>query len=250
TDPTQRALTVGTSGALRVLAAERPAGLPAGLWCYRLDANRYVTGGALSNGGNLYAWLTRTLRVEPGGWERRLAAMAPASTGLTFLPLLAGERSPGFAAHATGAIGGLTQATTADQIVRAGLEAVAVEFARVDRALDEISWRQPARRLVASGGGLLASPGWMQIMADVIGKPVAASRAAEASSQGAAIMALEHLGSAVARPARVGRIYVPRRGAHLAYRGVMRRQAALYEALIRDRILDSRGTGAHLEVER
>jgi gluconokinase len=248
TEPSQRALTVGTSGALRVLAGQRPKKLPPGLWCYRLDGRRYVTGGALSNGGNLYAWLLRTLRVEPRGLEARLARMRPASTGLTFLPLLAGERSPGFAAKATGAIGGLTQATTAEQIVRAGLEAVAVEFAQVDRALDQLGWR-PAERLVASGGGLLGSPAWMQIMADVIGKPVAASRAQEASSQGAAVMALEHLGGAPARKERLGHTFEPRRAAHLAYRETVRRQQALYDALIGERILDSPGKGAHLEVE-
>jgi len=248
TDPSQRALTVGTSGALRVLAGKRPKRLPLGLWCYRLDGRRYVTGGALSNGGNLYAWLMRTLRVETRGLEARLAQMRPASTGLTFLPLLAGERSPGFAAQATGAIGGLTQATTAEQLVRAGLESVAVEFAQVDRALDQVGWRR-AERLVASGGGLLRSPAWMQIMADVIGKPVATSRAEEASSQGAAVMVLEHLGTRAVSEQRLGRTFEPRRAAHLAYRETVRRQQALYDALIGERLLDSQGRGAHLEVE-
>ena len=161
--PVRRAITVGTSGALRVMA-EGPLEAPAGLWRYLLDSKREVVGGAFSNGGNLYAWLTRTLRVAEPGLERAVARLKPASTGLTFLPLLAGERAPGYAARATGAIAGLTVATRPEEIVRAGLEAVAIEFARVDRRLDERL--PPPERIVASGAGLLSSPAWLQIMAD------------------------------------------------------------------------------------
>src|SRR5262249_60972363 len=110
----------------------RPEVLATGLWCYLLDPGRYVVGGSLSNGGNLYAWLLRTLRIEEDGLEARLQRMAPGSTGLTFLPLLAGERSPGFHPRTAGAIAGLTQATTPDAIVHAALESVALTFATVD----------------------------------------------------------------------------------------------------------------------
>ncbi|HSR22989.1 MAG TPA: FGGY family carbohydrate kinase, partial [Candidatus Eisenbacteria bacterium] len=77
-DPSQRALTVGTSGALRVVTDELPEHLAPGLWCYLLEPGRYVVGGSLSNGGNLYAWLLRTLRVDEEGLEARLRRMRPA----------------------------------------------------------------------------------------------------------------------------------------------------------------------------
>ncbi len=233
-DPSQRALTVGTSGALRVITDRLPGRLARGLWCYLLEPGRYVVGGSLSNGGNLYAWLLDRLRIEERGLERRLARRRPASTGLTFLPLLAGERSPGFAPHATGAIAGLTQATTAEDILHAGLEAVALTFAGVDEALDRTV--PGARRLVASGGGLLSSPAWMQMMADAIGKPLAVRRAAmEASSQGAAELALARLG--VRRPSSVqtGRNVEPREVARAAYVEAAREQGWLYTALIEGR---------------
>src|SRR5207249_4901377 len=41
-DPARRALTVGTSGALRVITERRPQRLPTGIWCYRLDGRRFV----------------------------------------------------------------------------------------------------------------------------------------------------------------------------------------------------------------
>src|SRR6266566_6193270 len=78
------------------------------------------------------------LAVNTDTLESEVGRLKPAAHGLTFLPLLAGERSIGFALHATGAIAGLTLATTPVDLVRAGLEAIAIEFARVDRRLDQI----------------------------------------------------------------------------------------------------------------
>jgi gluconokinase len=50
--------------------------------------------------------------------------------------------------------------------------------------------------VVASGGALLRSPAWTQMMADSLGRPVLASAERETSSRGAALLALEQLGVA------------------------------------------------------
>jgi gluconokinase len=230
--PSRRALTIGTSGALRVMHKGPRGPLPAGLWCYRLDGERLVTGGALSNGGNLHAWLIDTLRLDPAQLESRLRRMAPGAHGLTFLPHLAGERSLGYAPHAFGAIAGLTSATTPDAIARAGLEAVAIECARINRRMDQAVPR--TSRLVASGAALLRSPAWMQMMADAIGRPVAAGKVLEASSRGAALFAIEGLGLGLAADLDpgVGRVFNQHPAATRAYRKAETRQTALYGALI------------------
>ena len=236
TTPRLRALTIGTSGALRVITEKLPRRLPRELWCYRLDAERLVLGGSFSNGGNLHAWLLQNLRLEEPGLDRRLARMRPASTGLDFLPLLAGERSPHFAAHASGAIAGLTLSTTPLEIARAGLEAIAFDFARVDGRLDQVA--PGGELLVGSGAGLLASPAWMQILADAVGKPLVAGAAREASSRGAAVLALEALGRAPRaheRHAPRGRTFKPREEAHRAYRAAAVRQDRLYRVLVQGR---------------
>lgn len=237
--PRRRALTIGTSGALRLMHREPRGPLPNGLWCYRLDDSRLVTGGALSNGGNLHAWMLETLRLEGGGvLEAKLRRMAPAAHGLTFMPHLAGERSLGYAPHAFGAIAGLTSATTPADIARAGLEAIAIECARINRRLDGAAPR--ASHLVASGAALLSSPAWMQMMADAIGRPIYAGKLKEASSRGAAMFAIETL--ALGTPAQVaaGRLYRPRAAASRVYRKAEARQEALYRALILDRALEKR----------
>jgi gluconokinase len=222
---------------LRAMQSAPPTHIPPGLWCYRLDGRRFVIGGALSNGGNLRKWLVDTLRVDEKKLEDVLSNMAPGAHGLTFVPHLAGERSLGYAPHAFGAIAGITSATTAKDMARAGLESVAIEFARVDRRMNEVIPR--ATTLVASGAALLSSPAWMQMMADAIGRPVAAGKAKEASSRGAALFALEWLG--MAEPAKLdpgtGRVFKPRADLAATYKGIEARQEILYRALIGDRIL-------------
>src|SRR5206468_2606444 len=91
------ALMVGTSGALRILyETDRPRPRP-GLFMYRLDERRVVEGGALSDGGNLHAWLEATLADSSGSITER----SPEEHGLTFLPFLGGERSTGWDPVAT-----------------------------------------------------------------------------------------------------------------------------------------------------
>ncbi|HXL79105.1 MAG TPA: gluconokinase [Candidatus Eisenbacteria bacterium] len=233
TTKANRAITIGTSAALRVMHGPSTASLPRGLWRYRLDESRLVTGGALSNGGNLRDWLLTNLRTGS-----RFPRAALGAHGLTFLPHLFGERSLGYAADAFGAVAGLTSASTADDIMQAAYEAVAVQLAQIDSKLDEIL--PGAARLVASGAALLNSPEWMQMIADATGRPVAALRVREASSRGAALFAMESLGikAPAVNESGTAKVFIPRRMNAAAYRKIEARQAALYQALIKDRILD------------
>src|SRR5256714_3829089 len=56
------AITIGTSSAMRVVVS--PDVVPStGLWLYLLDKKRGLLGGALSEGGNVFAWLESTLKL-------------------------------------------------------------------------------------------------------------------------------------------------------------------------------------------
>jgi sugar (pentulose or hexulose) kinase len=84
--------------------------------------------------------------------------------------------------------------------------------------------------VVATGGGLLHDPAWIQIMADALARPVRASRVEEASLRGAAVATLERLGlEAAAAP--VGDVFEPRADRADAYRSAWERQQRLYEEL-------------------
>ncbi|HVF89613.1 MAG TPA: gluconokinase [Blastocatellia bacterium] len=228
------ALMIGTSGALRVLWKAEKVSIPAGLFCYRADRLRFVMGGALSNGGDLFEWMHKTFNLgEAGEAEGRASAMEPDSHGLTVLPFLSGERSTGWADDARAAITGLRLDTTPDEILRAGLESVAYRFAAIyDQMVEEAG--EP-REIVGSGAGLLRSPVWAQIIADVTGKRIVASDEAESSSRGAALKALEALGAIgdlERAEASFARAYAPDFERHRLYKRARARQNRLYDAVI------------------
>jgi gluconokinase len=214
------ALMVGTSGALRVVREDDGAPPRPGLFLYRVDGRRVVEGGSLSDGGNLYAWLERTLRLPE---DVDLAEREPVAHGLTFLPLLGGERSPGWHAYARGAIAGLSLSTTPADLLQAALEGVALRFAEIADLLPD------ARELVATGGALDANPAWAQIVADVLGRPVRRG-VGEGSVRGAAVLALERLG-ATPPAAEVGDAFEPRPERAEAYRSARERQRDLYRGV-------------------
>jgi gluconokinase len=227
------ALMVGTSGAMRVLWKADSVEIPDGPWCYRSDAEHYVMGGALSDGGNLIEWLRNTLRLpDPVESEKLLSEMKPDAHGLTFLPLLAGERGPGWADLANGTVSGLSMTSKPVEILRAAMEAVAYRFAIIAEMLETTSPGE--KQVVASGGGLIHSPTWTQIMSDTLGKPVTLSGVKEASSRGAALIALQALGGPEieATKAPPGETFEPDPDRHETYHKALERQRRLYDAVL------------------
>ena len=224
TGKTRAALNVGTSAALRILyETERLQPRP-GLFLYRLDERRVVEGGALSDGGNLFAWLNTTLAPSTTPTWGDVGERSPGGHGLTFLPFLGGERSTGWDLDATGAIAGLTFDTTAGDIRQAALEGVALRLAAIAELLPEVE------EIVATGHGLLSDRGWIQVMADALARPVTASTVEEASLRGAAVATLERLGHPPSE-GPLGEVFHPREERAEAYRSARERQQRLYEEL-------------------
>ena len=150
------ALTMGTTSALRAIKdVER---LPWGLWRYLVCADMPLVGGATSEGGNVYQWVTHDLLGGSGALDAQLARRGADCHGLTVLPLLAGERSPGWQQNAAGTIHGIRRSTSRLDILQAHLEAVAL---RLSLIYDQL--KGDGAKVMAGGGALEASAVWAQI---------------------------------------------------------------------------------------
>ncbi|HYM68733.1 MAG TPA: gluconokinase [bacterium] len=230
--PERAALSIGTTGAIRVLRSGPVPDVPPGLWVYRADRSRVLAGGALSNGGSVHRWVQdRAALGASEDVDRALLDRPPDGHGLVVLPFFAGERSPDWPLAVRGAIVGMTLRTDPLDLMQAALEAVAYRFALIWDLVREAF--PEVRVIVASGGAPARSPAWMQIIADVFGHEVVVSDEAEGSSRGAALLALEAVGASRldAAPAAPGRVYAPDVERHARYREARARQRRVETAL-------------------
>jgi len=249
-DATRLAVTVGTSGAMRVILppARAAANLQNGLWLYRVDETDALVGGSLNNGGNVFEYFARILRLPArDALERALAALAPDAHGLTLLPFFAGERSPGYRGDARALVTGWKLGATPIELWRATLEAIAYRFAAIAELLRAVT---PAREFIASGAALEHSRVWTQILADVLGAPVTRSGEEAATARGAALIGLRAAGAFsdwAALPAARGETFAPRAEYFECYQRARARQKVLYDWFDEQFERDRARTGEHDE---
>ena len=229
---TKFALMIGTSGAMRAVC-ERDFSIPSGLWAYRIDSQRSIIGGAISNAGNLFAWLKNTLslNLSDKALEIALSKIKADSHGLTLLPFFSGERSLGWNDNAKGAIIGLQLATKPIEILRAALEAIAYQFFLIYQELIKIL--DKPKIIVATGGGLYNSKVWGKIITDIIGESLGILSEAEASSRGAALLALESLNILkLDESDNFKEIYKTNSGNNFIYQQAVNRYKNFYQKLV------------------
>jgi gluconokinase len=234
--PGVAAINVGTSAALRVVLNREPGAreplAPFGLFSYRVDARRRLMGGAVSNAGNLRAWALRELKLpdDPADIEKSLSARNLPVEGLALLPFWIAERAPTWPEELPSAVIGITQATTAIDLLQALQEATYLRLAQIGEGVEKAAGRKLS--FIVSGG-IQHSANSMQRLANVLGRPVYASPEPEASLRGAACFAMEKLEIKVRAP-KLGRAIRPNLMAARAYALARKRQAEL-EAFLASR---------------
>lgn len=188
------AVTVGTSAAVRLIQdcppGAPPPPLPAGLWRYRVDHGRIVTGAAYSNGGNLYAWARRELRLPEGPALEEALARLPERTVRTVRadPRLGGDRPPGDTPAGSGRLFGIGFATTAVELLAALLTAVCE---RIAGDVAELESTVDRRVSIMLGGGAVAASAWWrgEFRAALAPRPVVDVVQPEVGATGAALIA-------------------------------------------------------------
>jgi len=192
------AMTIGTSGAVRV-ASNRP--LPNGeamTFSYILDKETYICGGPINNGGVAMQWWLKNV-AGPNPTENdyehifsQIEKVPAGSDGLTFLPYLTGERAPIWDSESCGNFFGVKLQHTQANFSRAVLEGIC--FAMKD-VLDAVQQNSEPITQINISGGFTKSETWVQTLADITGKKLAILQADDASAVGAAFIALKLIGA-------------------------------------------------------
>jgi xylulokinase len=233
--PGPLSVVLGTSGVvfavLPAFAADREARVH--VFCHAVPGRWHAMGVMLSAAGSL-----RWLRDAVGGTYGELTTEAerwpPGSDGLTFLPYLAGERTPHADPDARGAFAGLHVRHDRGALARAVLEGVAYGLRDSLELLRELGVEPESGRV--SGGGA-RSDLWVRIVASVLRLPLERTAVEEGSAYGAALLGgvaggtFADVHAGVMRCVRVQDRIEPERDWSDVYERGYRRYRALYPAL-------------------
>jgi sugar (pentulose or hexulose) kinase len=190
-----------------------------------LGPGTVVQQGGQTSAAAVAEWFSRQLApgVPLATLDAEAAAIGPGADGLWAVDTWQGCRTPYRNPAARGMWGGLTLAHTRGHLFRAALESVAFGGRAVLETLEEAG--VGARELVVTGGAARSSL-WMQIHADVLGRPLLRLAADQPVTLGAAMCAAvgasayPSLAAAAAAMSATSRGWLPDPERHQAYQAL------------------------------
>lgn len=197
TAPGVAAITIGTSGAVRITSPHPVYNYPAMIFNYLLDEKTFVCGGAINNGGIALNWLIKNFldKKSPDNADydavfTLMASISAGSEGLIFLPYLYGERAPLWDTKSCGIFFNIKPQHTQAHFLKAGLEGIC--FA-LNHVLEIVEQSSTSIHQINISGGFITSPVWTQMLADITGKKLVIVQQEDASAIGAVFLAMDAL---------------------------------------------------------
>jgi xylulokinase len=178
---------------------------------YADTASGWYAMAALQNGGSAWEWACGVLGLSWADFLAAAASVPAGAGGVVFRPFLTGERGGVAGPGDRGGWTGLGAATTRAHLARAALEGVLFAI----RAAVDLLGGTGADALVLTGGA--ARSGLVvQVLADVLGRPVRPLGLRSASAVGAAVLAGRGVGVDVEPQRSAGALVEPRPDGDLA----------------------------------
>ncbi len=222
------ALTIGTSGAIRVASAQPVADFASMPFSYILDNHTFIIGGPINNGGSILKWfIHEILQQDESVFEKLLektSTIKAGSEGLLFLPYLMGERAPIWDADASGLFMGVRNYHSQTHFVKALMEGVCLALYDVGESLRS---KKIEFKKIHVSGGIVRSKEWLQIIADVFNNEVCLLDIQDASALGAAYLA----NPKIQRNQVPSTIFYPNLEAHQTYQQLYTVFSSLYKKL-------------------
>jgi gluconokinase len=191
------ALTIGTSGAVRIASSKPIFDFTSMSFNYLLDEKTFICGGPVNNGGNVVEWLFEAILNNTKPSEKdyknlfKIIETVPAgSKGLIFLPYLFGERAPVWDEKSSGIFFGIKSSHTNAFFLRAALEGICYSMKQVLEIVESSTEKIVQLNV---GGGFIHSKTWLKILADITGKKLAVIESEDSSAIGAALINMKAL---------------------------------------------------------
>jgi gluconokinase len=183
--------SVGTSGAIRLAAKEPVIPETPSTWCY-ISPTGWLSGAATAGCCNCVDWY-KNMAFGP---DVSYSQIQEGFTNLkeeaaVFLPFLFGERCPGWIDNRLGGFMDVRPEHTKYDLYHAVLEGVLFNIYQCYQVLTQVG-SVPER--IKLSGGILQSPYWTQMAADIFGRSIEIDPAENASLMGAATIGMEKLG--------------------------------------------------------
>jgi len=250
-EPGKLALITGSSQ-LQVAIADREIhvkGLFGSFPDAIVDGREVIEAGQISTGSVMRWFTTNFVGAEIGARAQaqkrsvfdvlgdEAAHISPGSDGIVVLEHWQGNRTPWTDPASRGVIRGLSLSHTPAHLYRAIMEGIVYGTEVIIEQMEEAGVE--IKEIIACGGATLSDL-WMQIHADVTGKPITIPEEQQAVALGSAIAAAVAAGLfptievAASRMVRTERVFHPDEKAHLHYREYVRQYVATYEHLRED----------------
>lgn len=213
---------------------------------FHVIPGHWLLQGGTTGGGGVMRWLEREFadyereegkRIGKSSLElfnEEAEAVPAGSDGMTFLPYMAGERSPIWNPGAKGVYYGLDFSKTKGHFIRSAMEGVAFSL----RHNLEVAEKAGAHvEVMRAMGGSANSLLWTQIKSDVTGKPIVVPASDTATTLGAAMLAGVGVGmyqdfeEAVKLTVQNKRAHEPQKEQRAVYDEAYRKYLQIYENL-------------------
>jgi gluconokinase len=192
------ALTIGTSGAVRVASRKPVFNFSAMTFNYRLDRETFICGGPSNNGGVVLKWYAENFlkaQLSTAADYKILldsvTTIPPGAEGLIFLPYIQGERAPVWNSEACGVFFGIRSHHTQAHFTRAVIEGISMALYNIAENMEQCGL---TINQINASGGFIQSSSWLQILANIFVKKISLINASDASALGAAYLGMKKTG--------------------------------------------------------
>jgi gluconokinase len=223
-------ITVGTSSAARLIIDKPQIDPEMRTFCYYLDKQHWLVGGASNNGGIILQWLKEDFfksSDDINDFSNLASTIEPGANGLIFLPYLLGERAPIWDSKAKGVLFGLRIEHGQADMIRATLEGITYCLFGICQPV----FKKTDIRNIYATGGFARNEIWLQILSDVFNFPVLVCETVENSAWGAVRCGMHAIGLAVTAKPVVRKTFFPDKKAHTFYTKGFQKFQRLYELL-------------------